>query len=126
MAASRMMPRPATRVTFGTSAVSVTEQPCANVARIWRNAPTPPLRANSLPWSPEPRMVPMPRCSAAIALISPSRWRETTLPAHEGQQVVLSMPDADDDRKGELRARDETLGLGREARRHPHQTKIFG
>src|ERR1700686_3241500 len=105
------MPGPAMRVTFGTSAVSVTEQPCASAASIWRNALTPPLRANSTPWSPEPRMVPMPRCSVAMA-------RDENLegkPApHERQQVMLSVPDADDDRNILLCALDETLRLLRE------------
>src|SRR6202011_275842 len=51
---------------------------------------------------------------------------ESTLAAHEGQQIVLPMPDPDNDRKVELRVLDEPLGLDCEARRHPHQAKIFG
>ena len=47
--ASMMMPRPATRDLFGTSAVSAMLEPSSSTRSISLNAPTPPLRWNADP-----------------------------------------------------------------------------
>ena len=132
MRASVTMPRPATRATFGTSAVIATVAPPSSSRRSAIRALAPPFSRTFSPRAPEPRIGSMPSRASAVACNPASRWRDTIAAtrrhvggAGERQHDVLAVPHRDDGGMMLAEARGEVGGLDDEAVEPAHPFQIM-
>src|ERR1700682_5458962 len=99
------MPRPATRATLGTSAVSATMYPSSSAVSISRKAPTPPLTSNpatkaaGAPDGSDPEPFSGDGVQLAVAMARDQDFHPMLRAPDERHQEMLAMPHGDDHRR---------------------------